>query len=77
MIFAVVIILINLLLKTTVLQRVKKIATVAEQVSVGNMNANFGQQNKDEIGDLAEAFNRMKYSLEIAMNMISKKRGNE
>ena len=74
MIFAAVIILINLLLKTTVLQRVKKIATVAEQVSVGNMNANFGQQNKDEIGDLAEAFNRMKYSLEIAMNMISKKR---
>ena len=74
MIFAVVIILINLLLKTTVLQRVKKIATVAEQVSVCNMNANFGKQNKDEIGDLAEAFNRMKYSLEIAMNMISKKR---
>ncbi|BAY81389.1 sensor protein [Calothrix parasitica NIES-267] len=77
MIFAVVIILINLLLKTTVLERIKKIASVAEQVSVGNMNANFGKQNKDEIGDLAEAFNRMKYSLEIAMNMISKKRGNE
>ena len=75
MIFAAVIILINLLLKTTVLQRVKKIATVAEQVSVGDINANFGKQNQDEIGELAEAFNRMKYSLEIAMNMIDKKRG--
>ena len=74
MIFAVVIILINLLLKTTVLQRIKKIASVAEQVSVGNMNTSFGKQNKDEIGDLAEAFNRMKYSLEIAMNMINKKK---
>ena len=73
MIFAVVIILINLLLKTTVLQRVKKIATVAEQVSVGNMNANFGKQDKDEIGDLAEAFNRMKYSLKIAMDMLKKR----
>ncbi|MDY6898590.1 MAG: DUF3365 domain-containing protein [Cyanobacteriota bacterium] len=75
-VFAVVIVMINLLLKTTVLQRIKRIASVAEQVSVGDMNASFGRQNKDEIGDLAEAFNRMKYSLEIAMNMINKKRGN-
>ena len=76
MVFAVVIILINLLLKRTVLQRIKNIASVAEQVSVGDMNADFGKQNKDEIGDLAEAFNRMKYSLEIAINMINKKRDN-
>ncbi len=75
MVFAVVVIMINLLLKTTVIQRVKTIASVAEQVSVGDMNASFGKQNKDEIGDLAEAFNRMKYSLEIAINMINKKKG--
>lgn len=76
MVFAAVVVMINLLLKTTVLQRIKKIASVAEQVSVGDMNADFGKQNKDEIGDLAEAFNRMKYSLEIAINMINKKRDN-
>ncbi|MEM6755334.1 MAG: DUF3365 domain-containing protein, partial [Cyanobacteria bacterium P01_C01_bin.38] len=75
MVFAIVVITINLLLKTTVIQRVKQIASVAEQVSVGDINANFGKQNQDEIGELAEAFNRMKYSLEIAMNMIDKKRG--
>ncbi|MGB3759223.1 MAG: DUF3365 domain-containing protein [Rivularia sp. (in: cyanobacteria)] len=75
MIFTAVVVIINLLLKTTVLERIKKIASVAEQVSVGDMNANFGKQNQDEIGDLAEAFNRMKYSLEIAINMINKKRG--
>lgn len=74
-IFTAVVVIINLLLKITVLQRIKRIASVAEQVSIGDMNANFGKQNKDEIGDLAEAFNRMKYSLEIAMNMINKKRG--
>jgi HAMP domain-containing protein len=75
MVFAVVVVIINLLLKKTVLKRIKNIASVAERVSVGDINANFGKQNKDEIGDLAEAFNRMKYSLEIAMNMINKKRG--
>ncbi|MCJ8280535.1 MAG: HAMP domain-containing protein [Rivularia sp. ALOHA_DT_140] len=64
----------NLLLKGTILKRIKRIASVAEQVSVGDMDASFGKQNKDEIGDLAEAFNRMKYSLEIAMNMINKNR---
>ena len=73
MIFTTIILIINLPLKRTVLQRIKRISTVAEQVSVGNMDASFGKQKKDEIGDLAEAFNRMKYSLEIAMNMLNKK----
>lgn len=70
-IFTVTVVIINLLLKKTVLKRIKSIATVAEKVSVGDMNANFGRQDKDEIGALAEAFNRMKYSLEIALNMLN------
>jgi HAMP domain-containing protein len=72
MIFTSIVVIMNLLLKTTILQRIKGIATVAEQVSVGDMDASFGRQKNDEIGDLAEAFNRMKYSLEIAMNMLNK-----
>ena len=76
MVFAFVVLLMNLLLKRIVLQRIKRISKVAEQVSVGDMDASFGRQNKDEIGDLAEAFNRMKYSLEIAINMLKKKKGN-
>jgi len=72
-IFAAILIVINLLLKRTVLQRIRKISAVAEQVSVGDMDANFGKQGKDEIGVLAEAFNRMKYSLEIALNMLNNK----
>ncbi|NJM70463.1 MAG: DUF3365 domain-containing protein [Scytonema sp. RU_4_4] len=71
-IFTIIIIVINQLLKKTVLLRVRKIANVAEQVSIGDMNANFDKQSKDEIGDLAEAFNRMKYSLEMALNMLNK-----
>ncbi len=72
-IFTAIIIAINLLLKKTVLRRIKRIAMVAEQVSVGDMDADFGKQSKDEIGALAEAFNRMKYSLEIAINMLNNK----
>ncbi|MBW4597042.1 MAG: DUF3365 domain-containing protein [Brasilonema angustatum HA4187-MV1] len=73
-IFTVILIVVNQLLKKTVLLRIKKIANVAEQVSVGDMNANFDKQSKDEVGDLAEAFNRMKYSLEMAINMLNKNR---
>lgn len=69
-IFAAVFIVINQLLKKLVLKRIKRIANVAEQVSVGDMHADFGKQSKDEIGDLAEAFTRMKYSLQIAINML-------
>lgn len=75
-IFTVTIIIINQFLKKIILKRIRQIATVAEQVSVGDMNANFGKQPKDEIGDLAEAFNRMKYSLEIALNMLNTKKSN-
>ncbi len=71
-IFTAIVLIMNQLLKKVVLQRIKTIATVAEKVSVGDMNANFAKQSKDEIGDLAEAFNRMKYSLEIALNMLNK-----
>ncbi|BAZ14306.1 putative sensor with HAMP domain protein [Calothrix sp. NIES-4071] len=73
-IFTAIVVIINLLLKKIVLKRIKRIAAVAEQVSIGDMNANFGKQDKDEIGALAEAFNRMKYSLEIALNMLNNPR---
>lgn len=75
-IFTVTIIIINQFLKKIVLKRIRQIASVAEQVSVGDMNASFGKQSKDEIGELAEAFNRMKYSLEIALNMLNTKKSN-
>jgi HAMP domain-containing protein len=70
-IFTAIVIVINWLLSKIVLRRIKRISAVAEQVSVGDMDADFGKQPKDEIGALAEAFNRMKYSLEIALNMLN------
>ncbi|OUL29201.1 histidine kinase [Nostoc sp. RF31YmG] len=70
-IFAIVVILINFLIKKTVIERIKKIEKIAQQVSTGDMEANFHDDYKDEIGGLAAAFNRMKYSLRIAMDMLN------
>lgn len=63
MIFAVMVVTINLFLKRAILKRIKKIARVIHQVSIGNLYVNLDKQKKDEIGGVAEAFYRMKFSL--------------
>ena len=70
-IFAFVIWLVNYLLNQNVISPLKKIARVAEEVSTGYMDAEFEPTANDEIGNLAEAFKRMKLSLAMAMNRIS------
>ena len=69
--FAVVVVIINLLLRRSVIQPLNRMATAANEVSMGNMDAEFEQTSNDEIGKLASAFNRMKTSLIMAMNMLS------
>ncbi|MBD2439290.1 DUF3365 domain-containing protein [Nostoc sp. FACHB-110] len=71
-IFAIIVILINFLIKKTIIQRIKKIEKISQKVSVGDMSAEFEENAHDEIGSLAAAFNRMKYSLMIAMNILDK-----
>ncbi len=71
-VFVTVILLVNYLLNRNVIRPLKRIVRVAEEVSVGNLDADFEELNKDEIGSLAEAFKRMKMSLAIAMNRLSK-----
>jgi HAMP domain-containing protein len=68
--FALVIVVINWLLRQTVIQPLNQISKVANEVSMGNMEAEFEQKTGDEIGKLSEAFNRMKTSLIMAMNML-------
>ncbi|MEA5503641.1 DUF3365 domain-containing protein [Halotia wernerae UHCC 0503] len=70
-IFAVVILLINFLIKKTVIQRIRKIEKIAQKVSTGDMSADFEEKSHDEIGGLAAAFNRMKSSLKIAMDILN------
>ncbi|MGF1936235.1 MAG: c-type heme family protein [Nostoc sp. ChiQUE02] len=70
-IFAIVVFLINFLIKKYVIQRIRRIEKIAQKVSIGDMSADFEESSNDEIGGLAEAFNRMKASLKIAMDMLN------
>lgn len=73
-VFAIIVLGINFLLKRAVIQPLRQMAKTAESVSMGDMNTEFEQKTEDEIGTLAKAFNRMKSSLEISMNMLNKRR---
>ncbi|MDZ8183926.1 MAG: DUF3365 domain-containing protein [Nostoc sp. ChiSLP02] len=70
-IFATILFLINFLIKKAVIQRIKKIEKIAQQVSTGDMTADFEEISNDEIGGLASAFNRMKSSLRIALDLLN------
>lgn len=63
----------DLWLKQYVVRPINRITQVAEAVSLGDMEANFEKQSNDEVGRLADAFTRMKTSLEIAMKRLVKK----
>ena len=71
-VFIAVILLVNYLLNHNVVRPIKRIVRVAEEVSMGNLDADFEELGQDEIGSLAAAFRRMKLSLAMAMNRLSK-----
>jgi methyl-accepting chemotaxis protein len=66
-IFAISISLVNLWLKQHIVRPLNQITQVAESVSLGDMDANFENEYKDEIGRLADAFRRVKTTLEISI----------
>ncbi|WP_138501752.1 DUF3365 domain-containing protein [Nostoc sp. PA-18-2419] len=70
-IFGIILFLINFLIKKAVILRIKRIEKIAQQVSTGDMTADFEEISNDEIGGLAEAFNRMKASLRIALELLN------
>jgi HAMP domain-containing protein len=71
--FAIAILITNILLKKAVVYPIKRIVNVANEVSTGNMEAEFEHSSNDEIGMLAIAFNRMKISLSMAMDMLQRR----
>ncbi len=70
--FALAILLINILLSRAVIRPLNRMVTVADQISTGKMDVEFEQDSEDEIGMLAAAFNRMKLSLSMAMRMLNR-----
>ncbi|MEO8305529.1 MAG: DUF3365 domain-containing protein [Betaproteobacteria bacterium] len=70
-VFIAIFVLLNVMLYTMVIRRVTKLAGIADQVSLGNMEAGeFKSKSHDEIGVLTEAMGRMKASLVQAMKML-------
>lgn len=68
--FAVFVIL-NVLLQIIVIKPVRKMSTIAHDVSMGKMDVpECNAKGKDEISTLAESFNRMRRSLVNAMQML-------
>jgi HAMP domain-containing protein len=66
--------LLNVMLYWIVIKRVTRLARIADQVSLGNMDAGeFKSKSKDEIGVLTEALGRMKTSVVQAMQMLEAK----
>ncbi len=63
--------LVNLLLHYIVIRPVKKMAEIAGEVSLGNMEApEFEAKGKDELASLGESFSRMRRSLVNAMSLL-------
>ncbi|ACK64376.1 putative sensor with HAMP domain protein [Rippkaea orientalis PCC 8801] len=63
--------LINFFLKQTITNPIKKMAQLAQKISTGDLSREFEHPANDEVGMLAASLNRMKVSLEIAMNMLN------
>lgn len=72
--FAIAIFLVNLWLKRMVVRPLNRMAKVAEAVSMGDTTTEFTQDSQDEVGKLAEAFNRMRLSLQMAMQRLERYR---
>ena len=71
LVFVVTFILLNVMLHSIVIQRVKELSKLADQVSLGNLEtAEFKTRSKDEIGVLTGALARMHKSLVQAIKML-------
>ena len=71
--FVVLFIALNLMLVTLVLRPIKRLGTIADQVSLGQMDApEFPAKGRDEMATLGQSFNRMRRSLVEALEMLEK-----
>ena len=70
-VFILIIALLNVMLHTMVIQRVKHLSKLADEVSLGHLEAaEFTTKSKDEIGVLTGALSRMNKSLMQAIKML-------
>jgi HAMP domain-containing protein len=69
--FAVIFLVLNVALRLIIIRPVRKMAMIADQVSSGDLAVpEFRSDGKDEIAQLGHSFNRMRRSVEKAMEMM-------
>ena len=70
-VFVLAFIVINAMLSWLIIRPITKMSVAADEVSTGNFEVpEFSARGKDEVACLASSFNRMRRSLEKAMQMI-------
>jgi len=70
-VFVMVFVVLNLLLSWLIIQPVSRMSAAADKISTGDFDQpEFAETGSDEVAVLASSFNRMRRSLEKAMQMI-------
>ena len=70
-VFAVVFVVLNVMLSWLIVRPIRQMAQAADKVSTGDFNVpEFSDRGRDEVSVLGASFNRMRRSLEKAMQMI-------
>ena len=72
LLFLIALIIIDRIIIRSVVKPIENIVDVAGDISRGKMDRSFDVDTNDEIKLLADAFNRMKVSLEKAMNILKR-----
>jgi protein-histidine pros-kinase len=70
-VFAAVFVVLNVMLTSIIVKPIARMSHMADQVSTGNFEVpEFPEAGKDEVALLGRAFNRMRRSLQKAIQMI-------
>ena len=70
-VFVVVFIVLNIMLSWLIVRPIRKMSLAADKISTGEFTVpEFNEKGKDEMAVLGSSFNRMRRSLEKAMQMI-------
>jgi protein-histidine pros-kinase len=73
-VFVVLFVLLNVMLSLLVVRPIRLMSKAADEISTGNTDvADLKDKGKDEVAQLAKAFNRMRRSLEKAIQLIDSK----
>jgi HAMP domain-containing protein len=73
LLFLVVILVIDRLIKASIIKPIEELVQTADEISRGNFERDFEVKARNEIKTLADAFTRMKLSLMKAMDILRKK----